>query len=596
MGRPIKIIKLEKYLLVLLFLVWSQTANSYIQNQTKSGIPLHWSSTSSIVDISVNSQNSEGISESLVQSIASSSVSEWNGNSKITLRKNTTTGKDQRDLNELYFSSDANYFNGSSVVGITLVSFSETTGVISTADILIKDNYSFSTDVTDMYYLGNVISHELGHFLGLGHGQVVGSTMYYSLSLGQNKISEDDRAGLYTVYPNSDTLKGALSGTIVGGKKLIGVFGAHVQAISVKTGKVIGAAVSELNGKFKINGLLKDDQYLIYTAPINKLGVPSNYANARSDFCESSTKYRGSFFQSCGASSEGFPQAIKLNSSALDVGNITIRCGLDVPPEYLQNKLTTPANFNISSYSNSGLGGSFVGFFSNVELAQASVLPDYFKINFSHVTDWDEISKSTDLYVEVKVINQAFNSAFKPNISARRGLTNTAILPTPLKYQQNSDGWVDIDTVTRLSINRSDSSDNSFEIKVAPDLADSPSGIPFTKADLFPAYPDLYESLYFYLVTVNIVKANGDGTYTQVSSREDVLSDNTRCPDAINTYALTSYTANGTPSSSEKKKAVGCGTVDDTTNNTRGGPGGFMVGLLLCFIISTALSRYSKMA
>jgi hypothetical protein len=70
------------------------------------------------------------------------------------------------------------------------------------------------------------------------------------------------------------------------------------------------------------------------------------------------------------------------------------------------------------------------------------------------------------------------------------------------------------------------------------------------------------------------------------------------CTDAINTYALTNFSAKGISSNSDRKKVAGCGTVVDSNDGAGGGggPGGFMVGLLLCFIISYALSRYSKMA
>ena len=107
----------------------------------------------------------------------------------------------------------------------------------------------------------------------------------------------------------------------------------------------------------------------------------------------------------------------------------------------------------------------------------------------------------------------------------------------------------------------------------------------------------MQEDQYIYLVTTTIVKKNDDGTFTQIASKNDLLSDNTMCPDGINTYALTNYSAKGGLASSDRKKVAGCGTVVDDANGAGGaGPGGFMIGLLLCFIISYASSRYSKMA
>ena len=508
MRATIKVNKAFKYLFLAFLLSWSRYTYSYIHNQTKDGLLVHWSSASTTVDVFVNSDNSQGLSESTVQTIAANSINQWNGISKINIRKNTTTIKNQSDLNELYFSTDPNVFNGSGVIGVTLVSYTETKGEVLSANILINDNYPFSTNPVELNYLGNVITHEMGHFLGMGHGQVAGSTMFYSLTRGQNNITDDDKAGLYSIYPSGDSSKGTISGTIVGGKSLALVFGAHVQAISIKTGKVSGASISEIDGKFKIDGLPKNDQYLIYTSPIRQLGLPTNYSNARSDFCEASTSYRGSFFQSCAASSEGFPQAVRLNSSSMDVGKITIRCGLDTPPEYMQNKSNVNSSFDVNAYSSSGLGGSFVGFFSASDIQNG--LQDYFHLNLSHIGNWDNIYPSADLYVELKVLNQSFYSALKANVNIKRNSSNYDVSP---KFNQSSTGWINIDTVTRIPINRSVLSDNDFEIKITPEIMDSshfPTGILFSRYDLFSSYPEIQENLYFYLVSATIVKDNGD--------------------------------------------------------------------------------------
>jgi len=586
--------KVEKYLFFLIFVCQLQTAGAYVLSQTKNGTSVHWPAASTVLDLYVNSQNGQSLDDNTVQTIAASSLAQWNDIGNVTLRKNVTLNKGQEEFNEIYFSTDPNVFSGSGVIGITQVGFQETTGEIVEADILLNDNFTFSTTPSDPSYLGNVITHEAGHFLGLGHGQVVGSTMFYSLTRGQYQVNDDDKAGLYSLYPNGNVNVGALTGTIIGGKNLTPVFGAHVQAISVKSGKVMASTISEMNGRFRIDGLPQSDQYVIYTSPIKQIGLPTNYANVRSDFCESSTKYRGSFYQSCGASSEGFPQAIKLNSGLIEVGKVTIRCGLDSPPEYLQNKGAVSSQFDVNTYSQSGLGGSFVGFFSNAEMTDGTA-NDKFRINLSSISDWDTVSTSTSLYVHLKISNQAFYSPFKANVSVTRSGVTTAVLPY---YKQNSDGWMNIETDTYISINRAIPSDNDFTIHVIPEDMRSavPAGIPYSRTDYFPVMDEFVDSLYFYLATADIVKKNGDGTYTQVSSRSDVLSDNTTCPDAINTYALTNYSANGTASSSDRKKsAAGCGTVD-MDNGASGGPGGFFVGLIFSFLISYALSRYSKLA
>lgn len=560
-------------------------ASGYVHNISPSGNKVHWSSSSTTIDVYVNSSNGQSINDSAVQSIAVDSVNEWNNLSNITIRKNSTAGSGQSSLNEIYFSTDPTVFNGSGVVGITEVTYKNNSGEILEADILLNDNFTFSTDISADSYLGNVITHEMGHFLGLGHSQVAGSSMFYSLSLGQSELHPDDQAGAYSIYPTGNPNKVSLSGKIIGSNKLIEVFGTHVEAVSVTTGKVDGSAISDLDGTFKIDGLRKNDQYLLYTKPIVKVGLPTKYNTAKSNFCESGKSYRGSFFQSCGSTSEGFPQSINLNSS-INVGNVTIRCGFDVPTDYMQTKGTTPPSFDLMAHVPDGIGNVFTGYFSAQEIANP-LSADYFRIDFSNES-WPATG---DLYLELKVTNQTFNSAYKANVSVKRNSSTTIIAP---KYVRESDGWLNIDTVAHIPISRADMSDNDFEIKISPESMISPSfptGIPLTKIEYFPGDSDFEDALSLYLVTATIVKSNGDGSYSNVFSRQDQLSDNTLCPDAVNTYSLTKYTTTGNTQTTNASRSktdkgiLGCGSIDTNSDAGGSGPTGFFIGLILSLLL-----------
>jgi predicted Zn-dependent protease len=582
-------------LFIILTLCWFTNSEAYVQNRTTTDALVHWSGAGFTLDLYLNPTNSQSLAQADVTAQVAASIAEWNGKSRMTIRQNSTAGTNQESLNEIFFSTDPSVFaNGTGVVGVTQVSFKNNTGEMLEADILINDNFTFSTDINEANYLGNVITHEMGHFLGLGHSQVAGSTMFYALSRGQNQIADDDKAGIYSIYPTGDSSKGSLTGKIMGGKSLAAVFGAHVQAISLKTGHISGASISDLDGSFSIAGLDRDDQYYIYTKPIALVGLPSRYNNARFDFCNSSKKYRGSFFQSCGSSGEGYPQAVKLNSSSVAVGNISIRCGLDVPVDYIQNKDQTPALFDIQSNVNSGTGNAFVGYFSSQDIASNAV--DYFKMGYSNVS-WDAISPiaSGNLYAELKVLNQSFYSPFKANIAIKRSGVTTAITPN---YVQEADGTLNLETTVRIPINRAVPSDNDFEISVTPEIMEFPyfpAGLPNMKSDYFPAGTTFEDSLYFYLVTASIVRDNGNGTFTQVSYKNEVTTDNSSCPDAINTYALTSYSATGSAAPAGKKKdsGIACGTVD-MNGGPGNGPGGFFIGLIFSLILSSLTSSIIK--
>jgi hypothetical protein len=91
------------------------------------------------------------------------------------------------------------------VIARTSITFDPNTGAILDADIEINSfQNEFSTDdVTITNDLQAVLTHEVGHFLGLDHSTVENATMRanYDLSnLGARTLSSDDRAGICSVY------------------------------------------------------------------------------------------------------------------------------------------------------------------------------------------------------------------------------------------------------------------------------------------------------------------------------------------------------------------------------------------------------------
>jgi hypothetical protein len=92
------------------------------------------------------------------------------------------------------------------VIARTSLTFDPNTGAIFDADIEINSfRNEFSISETQISNdLQSVLTHELGHFLGLDHTLVPNATMLadYELSnLGARTLSSDDQAGICSIYP-----------------------------------------------------------------------------------------------------------------------------------------------------------------------------------------------------------------------------------------------------------------------------------------------------------------------------------------------------------------------------------------------------------
>jgi Matrixin len=179
------------------------------------------------------------------------------------------------------------------------------------------------------YDLQSLLTHELGHWMGLGHSAVIRAMMFPyapppglflgdrpSLSAPDAPLSDDDRTGIRTLYPDpDDTLNvGALRGRIVpansfalaavapvgAGSYVTGIVGAHVVAVDSDSGSVVAGALSgwscssptsspQWDGTFDLERLPIGHNYALYAEPLIGIAQPSDFGDILSDPCVGAT-------------------------------------------------------------------------------------------------------------------------------------------------------------------------------------------------------------------------------------------------------------------------------------------------------------------
>jgi hypothetical protein len=165
--------------------------------------------------------------------------------------------------------------------------------VIEEADILFNPTLQFSTSGEDgKFDIQGVLTHEIGHFLGLDHSALISSVMVPFASpsqLDQRTLAYDDIAGVSEIYPQaSSTPTGRIQGTVRSGNTAI--FGASVAAINAE-GTPIVTTLSQPDGSYVLR-LLPPGTYTVLAEPLDQpvtkenIGGGTNgyFSTVRTDF------------------------------------------------------------------------------------------------------------------------------------------------------------------------------------------------------------------------------------------------------------------------------------------------------------------------
>ncbi len=201
-------------------------ASSCPEDCPELGLPLAWPSPNLTYGFNVN--EFPGLTDAELRRMIAASIGTWEkvqcdgqavgiDSSAIAGTTTLTVGPESDEPNEnVIVHFDTQQWNAqdlpSQAFAITAVWFNSRNGDILGADMMFNgrmDEFGECSDSgctaseahTD---LRNVATHEFGHFLGLSHSAVEGSTMWCDADAGETSkrsLAPDDIAGLCAIYP-----------------------------------------------------------------------------------------------------------------------------------------------------------------------------------------------------------------------------------------------------------------------------------------------------------------------------------------------------------------------------------------------------------
>jgi predicted Zn-dependent protease len=367
-----------------IFLFFTSTVQAYIPFLSPQGKSVRWSNPrQNIPEFYTNPKNTSGLSEGQIQSELIRALSRWKAATENQFSFNFFQGTDPKTYptvsandkkSAIYFASNStdSSWISTDVIGVTQVWYDLNSGEISNSDIVLNDKtYTFtlnpkdtSSNGTKKVYLGNTITHELGHSIGLSHSGVLKSSMLYVENKDQAHLSCDDIVGSSSLYTNQEN-RGSIQGKVLSPQGNP-VFGAHVLAISLNRGNILAAGITNPDGTFKIQSL-EPGAYSILVEPYfaGNSSLPSYFSSLNTKICSGSQFSRTPYL----VSNDGLLGKIIVNKGeSTTINDFKVICNSS--PYAAVNELrnatvfsTAPLiDFNASSDSDSkALVDSFIG-------------------------------------------------------------------------------------------------------------------------------------------------------------------------------------------------------------------------------------------
>jgi hypothetical protein len=247
-------------------------AEAYVRIKVN-GVNLKWNNPT--ITWQLNNAGSDDIPDGSHEAAIEHAFQTWqdvNG-SKLVFNRGADTASTNAGASSslVLFDEDnsSGYFpGGSGIVAITPISFDVGSGNILDADILFNGrDYTFSTDNTPgTFDVQDVITHEIGHFVGLDHAPNVSASMWPYVATNQwlhRSLTQDDEAGAVAVAQQGN--QSVVTGRIERASDDSAVSGAVVSALRASDGRLVAMALSSGNGNFTIKSLPAGDYWLHVT-------------------------------------------------------------------------------------------------------------------------------------------------------------------------------------------------------------------------------------------------------------------------------------------------------------------------------------------
>jgi hypothetical protein len=314
---------LKKYAVLFLILVSCSSAAAYTRITTTTGQLPKWSSMP--VSFWINEKGSAQIFNGSDFSAVRASFQTWENVQQADIRFNymgttTVTNVGRDGLNIVSFS-DTSGLLGSSTIAATFSFFKVESGQysIEEADIVFNTSLEFSTSAEENKFdIQSVLTHEIGHLLGLDHSAMISSVMvpFGAVSqLSQRTLAYDDIAGVVEIYPKtfSNSPVGQIRGTIRSGATT--VFGANVVAVD-SSGTAMVSTLSQPNGAYILR-FLPPGEYRVYAEPLDLPVTRDHISGGSMGFYGSiRTDFGSTYFGDVSALTEARPVTVAANDIA----------------------------------------------------------------------------------------------------------------------------------------------------------------------------------------------------------------------------------------------------------------------------------------